>query len=348
MEFSFKDTLRTSVEAASNGKNTVLYDEAGVPSIMVIVPKFDLSLVGLGSGTHPAFIVNGVEKDEIFISKYQNILGDGGHAMSMPGVDPDNSRTLDDSRASCTIKGRGWHIMTNTEWAAIALWCWKNGTMPRGNNNYGQDIDNAFEHGKPTLRYKDGTTLRIGRCATGSGPNTWYHDWTPSGIADMNGNVWEWNDGLKLVDGRIYVHGTSGVPMNNYETQNAHGVVTGWLDTGLYFDCPSGTNVISNTVTTRTGTVGSDEYNGGTGQPFESTTVASGVTVPAYFKSLCIQPPGSGLGGDYLWVRNHGERICLRGGDWVDVTPSGVFGLNLYNPRTLEYWTIGFRASFIA
>ena len=220
--------------------------------------------------------------------------------------------------------------------------------MPHGNNNYGSDADYPFEHGRPTYKYKDGTTIRIGRTATGSGPNTWFHDHTPYGIDGLNGNVWDWNDGLKLIDGRIYVHGTDGVAMNNYETTDSHGVTTGWLDTGLYFDCPNGTNVISDSVTTRTGTAGSDDYTGGTEQLFESTTVKSGLTVPTYFKALCIQPPGTGLGGDCLWVKNHGERICLRGGSWDNVTHSGVFGLNLHNPRTDVGWDIGFRASFIA
>ena len=59
-----KDSLRSSVEAATGGLCTVLYDDAGHPSFMRRIPKMriedlypDLGL----TGTHPAFIVNGVE-----------------------------------------------------------------------------------------------------------------------------------------------------------------------------------------------------------------------------------------------------------------------------------------------
>ena len=37
--FSIKDTYRQAVEAASGGKQTVLYDDKGYPSIMNIIPK---------------------------------------------------------------------------------------------------------------------------------------------------------------------------------------------------------------------------------------------------------------------------------------------------------------------
>lgn len=59
-----KDTLRASVEAATGGLVTVLYDEGGHPSYMRRIPKCKIEDVcpDLGlAGTHPAFIVNGVE-----------------------------------------------------------------------------------------------------------------------------------------------------------------------------------------------------------------------------------------------------------------------------------------------
>ena len=64
-----KDTLRESVEAATGGKVTVLYDDKGYPSYMNVIPKFKVEDIdaSLGTGVHPAFIVGGVEKSEIFI-----------------------------------------------------------------------------------------------------------------------------------------------------------------------------------------------------------------------------------------------------------------------------------------
>ena len=131
-----KDALRMSVEAASGGQMTVLYDDKGFPSYMVIIPKFNVEDIDpkYGTGVHPAFIVNGVQKPEIFIGAYQAKIYDN-RACSIPHVDPTVNINFDNSKAACTNKGAGWHLMTNWEWAAVALWCLKNGFQPRGNTN---------------------------------------------------------------------------------------------------------------------------------------------------------------------------------------------------------------------
>ncbi|MFY0838400.1 hypothetical protein ACA371_28910, partial [Klebsiella pneumoniae] len=56
-----KDTLRQSVEAASGGAQTVLYTAKGQPSFVNIIPKVTIESIdpSLGTGTHPAFIVDG-------------------------------------------------------------------------------------------------------------------------------------------------------------------------------------------------------------------------------------------------------------------------------------------------
>src|SRR5690606_12542231 len=119
--FSIKDSYRQAVEAATGGRNTVMYDDRGYPSIMVAIPQFRLSDIfpEWPNVVHPAFIVNGVEKSEIWISKYQNVVYDG-RAYSLPGQDPRTSITFDAARAACFAKGPGWHLMTNAEWAAVA------------------------------------------------------------------------------------------------------------------------------------------------------------------------------------------------------------------------------------
>ena len=52
--------------------NEVLFDDLGKPSIMVKIPKMTYAQLGMGSSNavHKAFIVNGQEVDEIYISKY--------------------------------------------------------------------------------------------------------------------------------------------------------------------------------------------------------------------------------------------------------------------------------------
>ena len=71
--------LRLAREALSGGSNTVIVDDVGLPSIMVAMPKMYLSdlLEGAPRIPHPAWIVNGVEKDVIYVRKNKNIVRDG-------------------------------------------------------------------------------------------------------------------------------------------------------------------------------------------------------------------------------------------------------------------------------
>ena len=355
---SVKDSLRQSVEMATGGKNTVMYDDKGNPSIMVCIPKFNLSDVinGAPNVPHPAFVVNGVVKSEIWISKYQNIVHDG-RAYSLPFQDPVVQVTYDQAKQYCAAKGTGWHLMTNAEWAAIALWCKKNGFMPRGNNNYGGDISAPHERGKVTYKYTSGGTEYEGRVATGSGPASWSHDGTNEGIFDLNGNVWEWVDGLKLIDGKIYVHQD-----NNFNTPEGYRLVDRWVDTGVYFD--NTTTGSANTTIVEVGgdpilgaertnpmfttDPSSDAYNGYSSTIFETLAAKNGFTVPDLLKYLAIAPIDANHGGDSIWVRNYGERVALRGGVWALGSRAGVFALNLYYTRSLSLDDIGFRSAYIA
>lgn len=51
------DDMKLAVEALSGGKNTVLLDDRGMPSIMVAFPKFKISdvIAGGSENIHPAF-----------------------------------------------------------------------------------------------------------------------------------------------------------------------------------------------------------------------------------------------------------------------------------------------------
>lgn len=356
--FSIKDSYRQAVEAASGGKNTVMYDDKGNPSIMVMVPRFNLSDVidGAPNVPHPAFIVNGVVKSEIWISKFQNIVHDN-RAYSIPGQDPRVYVTYDQAKSYCAAKGPGWHLMTNAEWAAIALWCKKNGKMPLGNNNYGKDHSATYERGKVVYRYDSGGTTYDGRVATGSGPASWSHDGTNEGIFDLNGNVWEWVDGLKLLEGKIFVHQD-----NNFTTPESPGQAAGWVDTGVYFDNTTpgdntqtdhdiAGNIVLGAERTNpmyTGDPTGNPYYAYNYQTFETLAPKSGFTVPDLLKHLAIAPIDANHGGDGLLVRNYGERVPIRGGRWGHGAYAGVFALLLRLARSISGYGIGFRAAFIS
>ena len=97
--------------------NEILYDDKGLPSVMVKIPKMTYADLGLGASTatFPAFLVNGQEVDAIYISKYQNIV-QNGRAYSLPGQDPKANINFDTALKACTDKGAGWHLMTAFEW----------------------------------------------------------------------------------------------------------------------------------------------------------------------------------------------------------------------------------------
>lgn len=362
-----KDELRAQVEAATGGQVTVLYTAAGHPCYMSIIPKFNLQDIdaSLGTGVHPAFIVNGTEKNELFIGQYQGIVKDN-NLLSIPGVIPTVHQNFDYFRDKAANNGTGWHLITNAEWSAIALWTWRNSTMPRGNNNYGKSDGVPWETGRRGDKLAPGTTSGDGKVFTGSGPASWRHNGQSHGISDLNGNVWEWTSGMRLLDGEIHVLENNNAADNTKDqsstssewkailASNGSLVTPGTVGT-LKYDCTApgttglhGEPQLSDVVVNRNGTLGDNSVTPGyTKGFFENITVKAGVTVPAIIKTLGIYPVGGGLGADQLSVRNYGERMLLSGGSWSINSAAGVFSRYLNNPRTDIGLSIGARVAYV-
>lgn len=341
------DDLKLSIEALSGGKNTVLFDDLGMPSVMVPFPKLKMSdlIAGGSENIHPAFSVDGVEKSVIYVSKYQNIvLNERGY--SLPMRDPRASLNFDQAVTYCRNKGKGWSLTPYSLWSAIALWCRKNGTMPRGNNNYGADHAYGHEKGVPTY-YESG---KIARCATGSGPNTWNHNWMPDGIADLNGNVWEWCAGMRLMNGEIQI-----IPYANCMAADASMGASSTLwkaiaaDGTLVEPGSAGTlkyNYVSGHIQLTSGDITpEDTWRGDT---YQNMTLDSALTVPEIAKALLIYPdePGGDYGGDGHYMNNSGERLPICGGYWGGTSDAGVFLVGLYYPRSHSSASIGFRSAY--
>lgn len=341
------DDLKLSIEALSGGKNTVLFDDLGMPSVMVPFPKLKMSdlIAGGSENIHPAFSVDGVEKSVIYVSKYQNIvLNERGY--SLPMRDPRASLNFDQAVTYCRNKGKGWSLTPYSLWSAIALWCRKNGTMPRGNNNYGADHAYGHEKGVPTY-YESG---KIARCATGSGPNTWNHNWMPDGIADLNGNVWEWCAGMRLMNGEIQI-----IPYANCMAADASMGASSTLwkaiaaDGTLVEPGTAGTlkyNYVSGHIQLTSGDITpEDTWRGDT---YQNMTLDSALTVPEIAKALLIYPdePGGDYGGDGHYMNNSGERLPICGGNWLSASGAGVFSVDLRDPRSNSITGVGFRSAY--
>ena len=364
------DDYKAAVEALSGGLNTVIFDDLGMPSVMFpfVKQKHSDLITGGTQDTFPCFIVDGVEKDVINVSKFENIVVNG-RAYSLPMKDPRTNISFDEALAACRKKGNGWGLMPGCLWQAIALWSRKNGTIPHGNTSYGCYGEAPFEKGVPVAKDGSGRVIRTG---TGSGPETFYHNHKSSGIADLCGNVWEWTADSRIVNGEIQV-----IPYGNCMRLdcNMSATSTEWkaiLPSGeLVAPGTAGTLKFDNTkpgdgTQTNHGIAGPvflsttrehPMYTGGDTDAYygyvynnpnmQGLTAKTGVNVPQILKAYGLFPVDEDLNGDGFYIRNYGERLPLRGGDWNNGVAAGVFALDFNYARDLSNWNVGFRAAFV-
>lgn len=347
---------RNAVEKASGGRNTMILDAQGNENIMVVIPRFNCEDVNaailagtgvnmqLGTGTHPAFRTNGVDRGEFLIGKYKASAGVGGGCSVIGGVQPRTSVNYDTAKSMSANKGANWHMSSVWEWAAIALWSLANGTVPRGNTNYGRAHDARYETALRADNGMPGSVSGVGITYTGSGPDTWAHDHGAYGVQDLVGNISEWLDQMRLEDGRIIT-----------TLDNDPSIVEeNWHRHAAYFDSTSssqtgngdvGSSILNSTITNRNGPVGNDGYDNPLMHDALFSTIAKD---PSYapneaLRRLLIESAGdAGLTGA-LWVRNYGDRFPFRGGYWAYGSDAGLGALYLANARSVANFGIGFR-----
>lgn len=346
--------------------NDILYDDKEMPSIMVYIPKFRLCDVLSTNDTiiHPAFYCNGLEIPGFWVGKYESVHNNS-RPYSLPGQDPANTASLDTFISYARAKGEGWHEITAVEWAAIALWCHRNGTEPKGNNNFGKDISETIYRAIP-MQTINGQTTRV---ATGSGPITRSHDGTIEGIWDLNGNVWEWISGLRLVKGEVQIIKDNNASANTtdlsegssaWKAINAEAI--GWDD--LLIE-PNGEGSTSRSVKL--------DYVSGKWKYVISITSSSNIGRECAFKEVtCDTTIGSmaqlllqalamlpddkltgkkidpNYGEDHFWANNAAtERCAFRGGYWNSGSSAGVFSVYLNSHRSNAPSSLGGRSAFV-
>ena len=340
------DDLQGAV-AVFGANNKVIFDDTGMPSIMYGLPKMKYSDIITGGTDEvlPFWVVDGEEKNTIWVSKFLNIV-ENDRAYSLAGKLPRAYITFDQALAACRKKGNGWHLNQTGIFGAINLLSQKLGTVPHGNTNYGKDYYHSYEKGIQPQG-------EANRTLTGSGEPTWYHNHDMSGIADICGNLWEWTGGMRLMDGEIQI-----IPYGNSMKIDCDMSAESTLWKAIM---PDGTLVEPGTA----GTLKFDQTSASAGIrintaveyptegeayrniAFKSLAAKDGVNIPNLLIAMGLFPEESATyGNDQIWMRNHGERLPIRGSAFHDTSYSGASALNLNFPRSHSNAHIGFRSAF--
>lgn len=335
--------------AAANDE--IILDDMGIPSVMVKVPLVYLDELGIGTAhtPHPAFIINDKVVPYIYVSKYINVVKNN-RAYSLPNQDPANCITFDRAVEVCYNKGAGWHLMTAAEWGVLHNLITAAGLEPRGNTAQGKSHIKAYERGVLSPQ----NPANVYRTLTGTGGR----NWEALGVNDIVGNVHKWVV-ARLVNGEIQI-----VPNNNAAI---HKTDLSANSAAWRAIMPNGTLVAPNTagtlkfdytgnpangtaafhITTTLEHQQADDNAGYGAKDFGTLTAKSGVTIPDLLKALAFFPNSDKTGRGFIYFRNNGERLLIRGGDYGDGGAAGeAFGV-FTSPRSISRVNVGLFSAYV-
>lgn len=309
-------------------ENVVLYDDKGMMSIMVKIPRPDTKEI-------PAvFKIGDRVASAIYISKYPNTIING-KALSLPFVTPATEVSYEEAIEACRGKGDGWHLMTAVEWEYIMNRCRFSGYMPYGNNNYGKDYFMPSSQGGVVEGSK-------GLTSTGTNSVMWTHDGTDYGICDLNGNVSEYVAGLRIKNGILEY-----IPNNNAAMRECDLSI----DSNEWKQIKTSRGIAKAFV--QPGKITISDLDREAEHNYEGVNISELdvdlAEIPQELRDLGIAPKNKidREKNTKIWIdSSEGEYIPTRGSCYEDMEDSGASALSFSTPRDSKGTTIGFRASY--
>lgn len=232
---TLKAGIKTAIEAATGADQTIFYTTKGQPCYFNKIPKFDMSIIDASlSGTHPAFIVNGVEKDFIYVGTYHTTVI-SGEAVSQPYQIP-TAMSISTALSTAKASNSAWRAIGNSEYMAAAFLGLSQGGLNLGCTS-GTGVDAKGTYTAPAL-------------VSGAGGATWRANNKYDGTSDLTGLTNHLMLGVRMLKGELQV--LTDFNAASYTTYAAYIASENWkaidAETGLFI------------TPTFTGTIAAGDY----------------------------------------------------------------------------------------
>ena len=319
-----------------------------------------------GYALHRAFYDGGAIQPGVFVDKYQ-CSNNYGVASSIKNGNPLSSNSAHNPYSSlngapannyggsfAAAKTRGANFFCNSRFiiAALAMlsyahaqaststtycaWYHATNNFPKGNNNNAlRDVNDT------TVLYVSDGYPNCGKTGSGTPFAKTTHNGQNSGVADLNGNMWEFTPGLTSDGTNYYILNTS-VAMKTLTGGNtlatdafgATGIAANYTSLGTTFGAAWETG--ANRVT----------YYGSAGQVFSAATSGNDWNWAGVGGMLATGDGGTNrFGSDGFWDYKPNEMAPISGGHWVYSSLAGVWSLDLYDARAASSYAVGFRSA---
>lgn len=368
----------------SGGLNEVLFDRAGRVHIMVNTfsdetarldylsaggTYFNAGAAASGLKIHPAFKVNGSIIRGFRTDKYLwprvNNVNYCASLYNLPPAYDISLNTMTDmvnaaNNATAYPDGILVHVQTRAEWSYFMLKSASEAFEPRGNSARGKSHKVSSDVGTPCGYVYEGMPIHT---LGGSMSTFTRHDGTIFGISDLVGNVTDWLQGARVVEGEILI-----IPDNDAA---ANGLTNTDFNPADYASSkykaimPDGSLVAPGTTGTLKYDYLADPGTGGehafcvnntlahkqtTESPygrvaFSSLTAAEGVNIPDIMRILGLYPLLKGSPEGSIFMRNIGTRALHAGGSWYNGSNDGLGCAYFYDVPSHTSLSLGGRSA---